>query len=40
MKALIYFHLEYKILVKFPGSLLDSVLGLQGKEGNNVRGKL
>ena len=38
--TLIYVHLEYKILVKIPDSLLDSALALQGKEGDIVRGKL
>ena len=38
--TLIYFHMEYKILVKIPDSLLDSALALQGKEGDIVRGKL
>ena len=36
----IYFHLECKILVKIPGSELDSTLWLQGKEGDIVREKL
>ena len=35
--TLIYFHLEYKILVKIPDSLLDSALALPGKEGDIVR---
>ena len=38
--TLIYFHLEYKILVKIPDSLLDSALALRGKEGDIVREKL
>ena len=38
--TLIYFHLECKILVKIPDSLLDSALALRGKEGDIVRGKL
>ena len=37
---LIYFHLECKILVKIPDSLLDSTRALRGKEGDKVRGKL
>ena len=35
--TLVYFHLEYKILVKIPDSLLDSALALPGKEGDIVR---
>ena len=31
--TLIYFHLERKILVKIPDSVLDSAGALQGKEG-------
>ena len=31
---LIYFHLECKILVKIPDSVLDSDLALRGKEGD------
>ena len=38
--TLIYFHLEYKILVKIPDSLLDSALALLGKVGDIVREKL
>ena len=38
--TLIYFHLECKILVKIPDSVLDSTLALQGKEGDIVREKL
>ena len=38
--TLIYFHLESKILVKIPDSLLDSALALRGKEGDTVREKL
>ena len=38
--TLMYFHLEYKILVNIPNLLLDSALALRGKEGNTVRGKL
>ena len=38
--TLIYFHLECKILVKIPDSLLDSALALRGKEGDIVRGRL
>ena len=37
--TLIYFHLECKILVKIPDSLLDSALALQGKgdmEGKTI----
>ena len=37
---MIYFHLEYKILVKISGSLLDSAIVLRGKEGDIARGKL
>ena len=36
--TLIYFHLEYKILVKIPDSLLESALALWGKKGDIVRG--
>ena len=36
----IYFHLEYKIWVKIPDSLLDYALALRGKEGDIVRWKL
>ena len=38
--TLIYFHLECKILVKIPDSVLDSGLAPRGKEGNIVREKL
>ena len=38
--TLIYFHLEYEILVKIPDSLLDSSLALRVKEGDIVREKL
>ena len=38
--TLICFHLECKILVKIPDSLLDSALVLRGKEGDIVRPKL
>ena len=38
--TLIYFHLECKMLVKIPDSVLDSALVLRGKEGDIVRGKL
>ena len=38
--TLIYFHLDCKILVKTPDSLLDSALTLRGKEGDIVREKL
>ena len=34
---LIYFHLECKISVKSPDSILDSALALRGKEGHIVR---
>ena len=36
--TLIYFHLECKILVKIPYSLLDCALALREKEGN-IEGK-
>ena len=35
--TLIYFHLEYKILVKIPHSELGPALALRGKKGNIVR---
>ena len=35
--ALVNFHLECKILVKIPDSVLDSALALRGKEGDMVR---
>ena len=35
--TLVYFHLEYKILVKIPDSLLDSALALRGK--GDIEGK-
>ena len=38
--TLIYFHLECKILVEIPDSVLDSALALWGKEGDILRGKL
>ena len=38
--ALIYFHLECKILVKIPDSVLDSALALRGIKGEIVREKL
>ena len=38
--TLIYFHLECKILVKIPDSLLHSVLALWVKNGDIVREKL
>ena len=38
--TLTYFHLDGKILVKIPESVLDSDLALQGKEGYIVREKL
>ena len=34
--TLIYFHLECKIFLNFPDSVLDSALGLRGKEGDTV----
>ena len=37
--TLIYFHLECKILVKIPNSVLDSALTLRGIEGDIVREK-
>ena len=37
--TLIYFHLECKILMEIPDSVLDSALALRGKEGNIVREK-
>ena len=38
--TLTYFHLECKILVKIPDSVLDSALALRGKEGDIVRVKI
>ena len=38
--TLIYFHLECKILVKIPDSVLDSALALRRKEGGILREKL
>ena len=38
--TLIYFHLECKILVKSPDSVLDCAVALRGKEGDIVREKL
>ena len=38
--TLIYFHLECKILVNFPDSVLDSAIALRGKEDDIVREKL
>ena len=38
--TLIYFHLECKILVKIPDSVLDSALALRGKEGVILTDKL
>ena len=38
--TLIYFHLECKILLKIPDSVLDSAPALRGKEGDIVREKL
>ena len=38
--TLTYFHLECKILVKIPDSVLDSALVLWEKEGDIVREKL
>ena len=40
LSTLIYFHLECKILVKIPDSVLDSALALRGKESDIVREKL
>ena len=37
--TLICFHLECKIFVKIPDSVLDSALSLRGKEGDIVREK-
>ena len=37
--TLIYFHLEWKVLVKILDLVLDSGLALQGKEGDIVREK-
>ena len=37
---LIHFHLECKLLVKIPESVLGSALALRGKEGDIVREKL
>ena len=37
--ALIYFHLECKILVTIPDSVLDSALVLRGKEGDIVKNR-
>ena len=37
---ILYFHLECKILVKIPDSVLDSALALRGKESDIVREKL
>ena len=34
--TLTYFHLECKMLVKIPDSVLDSTLALRGKEGDIV----
>ena len=38
--TLIYFHLECKILVKSPDSVLDCAVALRGNEGDIVREKL
>ena len=38
--SLVYFHLECKILVKIPYSVLESALALRGKEEDIVREKL
>ena len=38
--TLIYFHLECKILVKIPNSVLNSALALPGEEADLVREKL
>ena len=35
--TLIYFHLDCKILVNIPDSVLDSALALLGKEGDVVK---
>ena len=35
--TLIYVHLEYKILVKIPDSVLDSAQALRGKRGYSER---
>ena len=35
--TLIYFHLERKILVKIPNSVLDSALARRGQEDNIAR---
>ena len=40
LNLILYFHLEYKIFVKIPDSVLDSALALRTKEGNIVREKL
>ena len=37
--TVIYFHLDWEILVKIPDSVLDSALALWGKEGDIVREK-
>ena len=37
--ALIYFHLECKMLVKIPDSVLDPALAPRGKEGDMVKEK-
>ena len=37
---ILYFHLEFKILVKTLDSVLDSALALRGKEGDIVKEKL
>ena len=34
--TLIYFHLECKILVKIPDSVLDSALVVRGEEGEKL----
>ena len=35
--TLTYFHLEWKILLNIPDSLLDSALALRRKEGENYK---
>ena len=37
--TLIYFHVQYKILVNIPDPVLDSAVALRGKEGDIVREK-
>ena len=40
LTLILYFHLECKIFVKIPDSVLDSALALRAKEGDIVRQKL